>query len=105
MINVKQPAKLALAGFFVLAATGCAEVPVEVMGPDFGDGQHRNIAVHVIDPMPAHADAGAPDFNGNRAALAIQRYEANRVTQPATTATTTVLSGGGSGGGAGGGGR
>lgn len=94
-----KPAATMIAGFVLLGTAGCSQVPQHVMGRDFGEATYHNAAVQVIDPMPEHADAGAPDLNGNRATLAIQRYEANQVKEPVTTQTTTVLSGGSGGGG------
>ena len=61
--------------------TGCARGEADVtptvgsLGADFGNAVRHNIAVQVVDPMPAIADGGPPPLDGNRAAAAIGRYQ------------------------------
>ncbi len=49
----------------------------------------------VVDPEPAYAQAGAPDFHGKRALLAIDRYETGKVIQPERLRVTQVGAAGG----------
>ena len=57
----------------------------------FGDAYYHNIAVQVIDPTPANAGSGAPDLEGERARVAIDRYRSSTTIVPEGTATTDVL--------------
>ena len=49
------------------------------MSPSHGDALSHNAAVMIVDPAPANATAGAPDFNGKRATIAGQNYETGEV--------------------------
>ena len=49
------------------------------LGQGFGNSVEHNEAVHVIDPNPVTAEAGAPDLNGRRAAIAVTNYEEGNV--------------------------
>jgi hypothetical protein len=58
-------------------------------GPGYGNAAAQNAAVQGVDPQPAYADAGAPDLNGRRAALAIERYESGKTIRPIRLGTTS----------------
>lgn len=51
----------------------------EPLNPGFGNVIKHNDAVAIIDPVPANASDGAPDFDAKRGALAIERYETGSV--------------------------
>ncbi len=63
--------------------------------PGFGAASAHNLETQVVDPQPAYAAAGAPDFHGKRALLAIDRYETGKVIVPERLRITTVGGGGG----------
>jgi hypothetical protein len=46
------------------------------------------MAVQVIDPNPANAGSGAPDLEGERARVAIDRYRGAATLAPVTTTTS-----------------
>ena len=62
----------------------------EPMNVGFGDAYHHNIAVQVIDPSPANAGSGAPDLEGERARIAIDRYRGNQILVPEDASTSDV---------------
>jgi type IV pilus biogenesis protein CpaD/CtpE len=68
-----------------LAACADTQSP---MNPGFGDSYQHNMAVHVIDPNPANAGSGAPDLEGERARIAIDRYRGAATLAPVETTTT-----------------
>jgi type IV pilus biogenesis protein CpaD/CtpE len=76
----------------VMTLVGCADTRAP-LNAGFGDAYHHNIAVHVIDPNPANAGSGAPDLEGERARVAIDRYRSTTTIAPVTTTTSDVLSG------------
>lgn len=45
------------------------------LGADFGDATAHNAAVQIIDPTPANAGDGAPDYDGERTKLLINTYK------------------------------
>ena len=58
------------------------------LGKDFGDAAARNAAQHIIDPVPPNVLAGAPAFDGARAAAAYRRYSTGTVIGPEAVETT-----------------
>jgi len=58
----------------------------------------QTLAAQVVDPAPQYADPD-PVTSGGRAALAVERYEADKVKQPDRTATSNLSTGGSAGGG------
>jgi hypothetical protein len=50
-----------------------------------GDAVAHNKAVQVIDPWPAWAGYDRIDMDGQRAYLAVKRYQQDKVKEPATT--------------------
>jgi len=55
---------------------------------DLGNSVEHNAAVQIIDPNPVTANAGAPDMNGRRAAVAMDNYESANVKQVEAEATS-----------------
>lgn len=70
----------------LLALAACADTQGP-MNPGFGDAYQHNMAVHVIDPTPANAGSGAPELEGERARIAIDRYRGAATIAPETTTT------------------
>jgi hypothetical protein len=54
----------------------------------FGNTSAHNNALQVVDPNPVTANAGAPNLNGRRAAVAIENYETNEVIELEVESTT-----------------
>ena len=54
----------------------------------FGNTSEHNNALQVVDPNPVTANAGAPNLNGRRAAIAIENYEIHEVEEFDAEATT-----------------
>jgi hypothetical protein len=72
----------------LLGLTGCyPEYQPEDHG--MGDAIVHNVAEQVVNPEPDKTIAPT-DLNGNRAAAAYSRYQANRVIQPVGTTITTL---------------
>ena len=68
-----------------------------------GDAVAHNLAVQTIDPWPPWARNDRINMEGNRAALAIKRYQENKTIPLRTLETSSISVGGGGGGGGGGG--
>ena len=77
--------RLALIGLaaasFSLAACNSIYDHSQPLNAGFGNSIKHNDAVAIIDPTPANASDGAPDLDGKRAKLAIERYETGAVTE------------------------
>jgi type IV pilus biogenesis protein CpaD/CtpE len=58
------------------------------LNPGFGDAYYHNMAVQVIEPQPVNAGSGAPDLEGERARIAIDRYRGATTLAPETMTTT-----------------
>lgn len=79
--------KLATAGALVALAFGlgaCSiatiDEPMDApLGQDFGNPTAHNAAVQIVDPNPANANAGAPEFDGERSTVVITDYKAAEV--------------------------
>jgi hypothetical protein len=56
-----------------------------------GNAAAHNIAVHTIDPWPAHAKKSRIDIDGHRLLLGIQRYKANKSIPPKGLTTQSVI--------------
>jgi type IV pilus biogenesis protein CpaD/CtpE len=89
---------LMLAACLALMA-GCAKDPREPIGlstdEPFGDAVRANMAAHIIDPTPPDPKSGtglgnADPGDGQRRVLMIERYRADQVETPATTAISEV---------------
>jgi hypothetical protein len=68
-----------------------------------GDAVARNNAVQTINPWPSWSRNDRINLEGNRAALAIKRYQENKSIPPQTLETSSISIGGGFPGGGGGG--
>ena len=78
--------------WFGLAAilAACQTPPMEPeSAEDFGNAVRHNIAVQTLDPEGAAIPA-EPSGDGNRAALAIGRYQTDQVKRPAGYSTSSV---------------
>ena len=100
-----------------LALTGCTQSVLR-LSPDFGVALRQDTKAQIADPDAHYVGTPAPGSNGQRAALAQQRYDQNQVVPPTTqaasgsstsssnqgsgTGTGTGLAGGGMSNGAGG---
>ena len=88
---MSQTPSFALAVAAVLMLAGCQQPITAGAGAEtFGDAVNRNIAAQVVNPDPEHP-AGPPDLEGNRAAIAIGRYQTDQVKQPRDFRTTTSV--------------
>lgn len=67
--------------------------PADQTSPGFGNAVRQNIAAQVVNPDPTLADA-APEFDGERARDAVQRYRDDKVKRPVPMNTTTIIKGG-----------
>ncbi len=65
------------------------------LSPDYGEAVRQDTMAQVADPDAHYAGTLAPGANGNRAALAQERYLKDRVIEPASTSTSTAAAGGG----------
>jgi uncharacterized membrane protein YgcG len=95
----------ALAGVGVIAA-GCADekqLANDMGSADFGRAVHEDLAAQIADPDAVYKGPPPPS-SGQRADLAQTRYQADKVTPPASVSTGGGGGGGGSSGGGGGGG-
>lgn len=88
----------ALAGLLLVAGCTGADGHLASTGPAFGEAVRQTLAAQVIDPAPEYAEAN-PVTSGGRAALAVERYETDKVKQPDRVATSSLSTGGGAGGG------
>ena len=79
-----------------LALAACTnKTPQMDLNTGFGDAYYHNIAAQVINPNPANAGSGAPDLEGQRARIAIDRYDTTTTIAPVATTTSSVGSGSG----------
>ena len=66
------------------------KAPQMDLNTGFGDAYYHNIAAQVINPNPANAGSGAPDLEGQRGRIAIERYHTTTTVAPVTTTTSSV---------------
>ena len=59
---------------FALAACGYQYDHSKPLNAGAGNATQHNAATAIIDPVPANANAGAPDFHGERAGAGIDAY-------------------------------
>lgn len=86
-MNIKLSLTIALA----CGLAGCQQAGHPA--PHFGEAVMHNIAVQTVNPG-APQDKGPIAYEGERAALAQKRYEANKVEKPADISTSTIMTGG-----------
>ena len=72
-----------------IGASGCTSPKAPPEGVAFGNAVSHNAALHIIDPDPPTARAGAPNMDGVRAAEAIRRYRSGAVIKPEPVETST----------------
>ena len=77
----------ALAPLLALAACGHPDFGPEAA--DFGNSVKQNIAVQTVNPEPELAQT-LPEMDGTRAAIAIGRYQADKVKPPRELRTSDV---------------
>ena len=53
----------------------------DTLNPGFGDSVRHNMAMHIINPDPAPAEANGPDLYGPRGANAMTRYTTDQTEQ------------------------
>lgn len=82
-----------------LALSGCA-VSSNHLAPGYGREVRAAVAAQIADPDAQYKGDPAPASSGMRTAGAQQRYDGDRVRQPASSSTSTVTVGGASGAGA-----
>lgn len=75
MIRLKIAVALAPAMIII----SCTNTPD--LSSDFGDAVASNKAMHIINPGPADAALEAPEMEGKRAALALDRYVRGETTE------------------------
>jgi hypothetical protein len=72
----------------LLALSACAQP--EHLGADFGNAVEQNMSMHIINPSPVYIAPEVPDMEGNRAAGALDRYQAGGETEVEAVRTTDV---------------
>ncbi len=78
-----------LAAATLAAAVGCSNMPApESLSPGFGNATAHNMAMHIIDPLPADMNLPAPDLNGQRGGVLMDRYVKGQVIAPERLTTT-----------------
>jgi len=93
--------KLALGAAVMSALTGCITVQAGDAYPGMGNATASNFAVHIVDPNPPVAENTLIDQNGDRTALAFERYRTGTVIKPERLVTPGAIGGGGGGSGSG----
>jgi len=86
---------------FMAACTRADFVPEGTLSPHAGEAVERNIAAQLVNPAAPSGDAAAT-MNGERAALAQDRYTKDQVKQPPQAMSGGIEGGNGNGGGGGG---
>lgn len=91
-IDTIKPLSVLAVGLFLGA---CSDLALNK--PDnFGAAVRHNMEVQIVNPA-AQPEAGPIPMEGNRAAIAIQRYEADKVKPPKSLSTSGINMGGGGG--------
>lgn len=96
---MQKTIKILLLGGAALSLQGCF-THKEALHPGYGNSLEQVKAMQVANPAPSYD--GPAESSGTRAAIAMERYNTDKVEKPAIQRTTTV--GGSSGGGGSGGG-
>src|SRR3712207_2200605 len=85
------------AGLLALAACGCAFADDydyldrrDTISSSAGNANASNFATQTIDPWPRYAKDTRSHLEGNRAAVAIKRYQQNKSIPPRGLSTTTI---------------
>ncbi len=78
-----------LGGLALLAACQPVDTPTE----GFGDAVRQNMAAQIINPEPRESALGRPEeFDGDRAAAAMQRYREGKVYKPVVPNASAFVS-------------
>jgi hypothetical protein len=82
-------ATLGAAGLLVTLTAACQ--PIEPTSAEsFGNAVTQNMELQVVNPSPTH-EAGPPALDGNRAGLAVGRYQSDQVKEPRDLRTTSSV--------------
>jgi hypothetical protein len=84
-----------------LALAGCTESRLH-LGDEFGRAVRQDAAAQIADPDAHHTGAPPAGSDGERAGLAMLRYQHNAVIPPPSVTTSSVAAAGGGAGGGGG---
>ncbi len=94
----ESPWRVGAAALAIVGLASCAPLILENgaresptagnLGRDFGNAAAHNAAQHIVDPVPPNVLAGAPAFDGARAAAAYRRYRTGTVIAPDAVETT-----------------
>ena len=98
---MKRALTYAVAAAAIASTLAACSDRLALSEPDnFGAAVRHNIEAQVVNPNP-QPEAGPIPMDGNRAGLALNRYQADRVKQPRplTTSGISVFSAGGGGSG------
>ena len=91
--------KLGSLAILALTLQACADRPIGLEYPGFGDAVRTNMAAQTVNPM-APTDRSPLTMEGQRAALQQNRYTTDMVEKPPDVGTLQgAVSGGGGGGG------
>lgn len=74
--------------------SGCEKYDNSGLGEDFGNATYQNEAAQILPPK--YANNRNTSIQGDRGALALERYRTGNTIAPSTSSTSS-LSGGGSG--------
>ncbi len=85
----KTPALRVVALAPLLALGACGHPDFGPGAADFGNAVKQNIAVQSVNPEPELA-LTPPDMDGSRAAIAVGRYQADKVKPPRELRTSDV---------------
>jgi len=94
---MRFPILSSLSVALVLSTAGCirpyTQQPYDA-SPGYGEAVNQNAAVMIVDPEPPKAQNTLINLEGNRALIAITRYQTDTTIPPQTLNTTSAASGG-----------
>ena len=94
---MKPAIAYAAATLAIAALLSACHEPLPLSQPDnFGAAVRHNMEAQVVNPNP-QPEAGPIPMEGNRAAIAVERYQVDKVKQPKSMSTSgiNVIGGGG----------
>lgn len=83
--------KIILAAAAMVGLSACGQP--EHLSADFGNAVNHNLSLQIVNPEPTYMAPENPDMDGERAALAIERYKSGTVIQPEQIDSTDAVSG------------
>jgi hypothetical protein len=91
MFSTKAVRGLAVVGALAGCGAGLAGcvLPQESLSADFGRALHENLVAQIADPEAGYPGP-PPPADGARAALAMERYRAGKVTQPVPATASKI---------------